>query len=168
MAEVEKYRIMFVCSGNTCRSPMAAAALSDMLPAKLRGGVQIESAGAFAAAGDPATPAAVAALERVGIKPGKHAARPLTAAMVHAADLILAMESVHRVAVLELDAGKQQDKVHLLHAFGMQEPRADEVVEDPYGGSPAHYEKCLARIRRHLERVVAYLEEQLTGLRPRR
>jgi protein-tyrosine-phosphatase len=158
----KKFRVLFVCSGNTCRSPMASAALSAMLPASLRERVVVDSAGAFTSGGQPATPAAVDALTRAGIDAPEHRSRALTRQLIVNADLILTMEPEHRAAVLELDPSAGE-RTHVLHVFATDEPRTEDQVHDPYGGSPEIYEESLSRIRRHLERVINYLEDVVSG-----
>ncbi|NLW07860.1 MAG: low molecular weight protein arginine phosphatase, partial [Clostridia bacterium] len=86
--------ILFVCTGNTCRSSMAAA-IAKHLAAERGLDIPIASAGIAARAGDPATPAAVEALAAMGIELGDHRARSLEAVMVHSADTILAMTARH-------------------------------------------------------------------------
>lgn len=141
---------------------MAEAMLAHLLPEPLRQQVDIESAGAFAVDGRPATPEAVAALAKAGIVAPEHRSRRLTRELVEAADLILAMGPAHRAAIQEL-APEKADAVHLLHAFHTTEPRAEDVVHDPIGGSAEVYDECLARIRRHLERVRRHLQAEVTG-----
>ena len=142
---------------------MASAALCTMLPGSLRERIAVESAGAFTSGGEPATPAAVDALGRAGIEAGEHRSRALTRELVRSADLILTMEPEHRAAVLELDPSAGE-RTHVLHVFATDEPRTEDQVHDPYGGSAEIYEESLSRIRRHLERVIIYLEDVVLSL----
>jgi protein-tyrosine phosphatase len=137
---------------------MAAAVLRHRLPEPTRDAVGVESAGAFTVDGKPATPTAVEALEREGIDPGTHRSRRLTAAIARDADLILTMEPEHRTAVLGL-VPELEDRVHLLHEFRAESEPAVDQVHDPYGGSAEIYAESLTRIRRHVDRVVRFVEE---------
>lgn len=147
---------LLVCTGNTCRSPMAAGLLRRILAEKLscredelpEKGYHVESAGTGAYAGAPATPEAVQALRPRGIDIAGHRSWPLTLEQVNRADYIFAM------------TGQQAENVR---ALGPQaEARLlrldDEDIEDPIGGSEEEYAACANRIenalRRRLEEVV--------------
>jgi protein-tyrosine-phosphatase len=137
---------LFVCSGNTCRSPMAAAIGDAEIAARLRAPLEAArradvlavSAGLSARVGAPMTPEALEALRSLGIPAGAHAARNLTAEMSHSADKIFCMTQAQRRAVIEMTP---------LAAFKTQCLDPDGDVEDPAGGSPAEYLNCAARIR---------------------
>ena len=83
--------VLVVCSGNTCRSPMAAAYLRQALAEAGAPGVRVESAGLHAVPGLPAAAEAQEAVARDGLSLAEHRSRPLDEAAVAAADLILAM-----------------------------------------------------------------------------
>jgi protein-tyrosine phosphatase len=158
----KEFHVLFLCSGNTCRSPMAVAALVDELPAELHDRVRIGSAGTGAAGGAPMSAGARGALERAGLAVPPHASRRLTTAMLRAADLVLAMEPAHVDAALALEPSAA-GRVHLLADFATGAERAGDGVDDPYGGSDEVYDACLARIRRHTHRVARHLHTQLAA-----
>ncbi|MED2970885.1 MULTISPECIES: low molecular weight protein arginine phosphatase [unclassified Fictibacillus] len=87
-------KILFVCTGNTCRSPMAAALLKYLG----KGKVEVRSAGVFAAEGAGASTHAVTAMSEKGI-PFKHESKPLTETLVRWADLVLTMTESHKHTV---------------------------------------------------------------------
>ncbi len=99
--------ILFVCSGNTCRSPMAEALARGLLAEKLhvppedleKKGVSVLSAGSFAMPGARATPQAVEAVKNLGADLSRHRSRPLTVELIHQADMIFAMSRNHRQAI---------------------------------------------------------------------
>ncbi len=93
--------ILFVCTGNTCRSSMAAA-IANHLQAERGLDIAVASAGMAAWEGAPATPAAVEAVAALGIDLRDHRARRVTAAMVAGADLVLTMEAAHRDRLQQL------------------------------------------------------------------
>jgi protein-tyrosine-phosphatase len=95
--------VLFVCTGNLCRSPMAEALFSLIARSRKRPEVKISSAGTWAAKGSRATPDALDVLETVGVDASDHRSRPLRRKHIEEADLIVAMTSVH---LLEI-----QDKV---------------------------------------------------------
>jgi protein-tyrosine phosphatase len=144
------YRVLLVCAGNTCRSPLAAAALRRALGAAGRR-VAVGSAGVSAAEGVPAAAPAVAVAERHGLDVGGHRARGLTAALVAEADLVLAMDVSQLEAVRRL-APAAAAKSHLLGDLGAGEARGIGVP-DPFGGRVEDYEDCLQLITEHVERI---------------
>jgi len=84
-------RVLFVCTGNTCRSPMAEAVFRQMVAGSaLAGQVSVSSAGTRAYEGDPVTPAALAALAQHGIR-HQGAARRLTPALLRQVDLVVVL-----------------------------------------------------------------------------
>jgi len=146
-----------VCTGNTCRSPMAAAALRSALgPEASR--IDVDSAGTAAWEGQPATRWAVEVAARAGIDLNEHRSRRATPDLVRAADWVLVMERAHLASVRAL--GAEPDHSHVLSEWpGAGEP--DLPIVDPFGGSLEAYEECWRRIRRHTERAAGQLIESL-------
>lgn len=128
--------ILLVCSGNTCRSPLAAAILAEKLAAAPDlGAMSVQSAGIAAWDGTPASEGSyLVALER-GLDLSSHRARMLTADQVRDADLILTMSDAHARRVAEL--GGEQKVYTLAEYAGNPDGRRD--VRDPMGGDVAGY-----------------------------
>jgi protein-tyrosine-phosphatase len=146
-------RILLVCSGNTCRSPLAAALLAARLATTTDlADIVVESAGTGARDGEPASEgSSVVALE-YGIDLAAHRSRMISADMVQHSDLILAMSSAHLRHVIALGGA---ESVHLLTAFA-GESGAD--VADPFGGGIATYRDAARQLDRLLASVVARLQ----------
>ena len=146
-------RILFVCTGNSCRSPMAEAIFRDILPADWRGRVEISSAGTAAWDGQPASPLAVEVLRDAGIDLSRHRARMLTRDMIENADLIVAMEFYHRDTIGRIapDAGRP-----ILILGELDEDRPSPDIDDPIGGDRAVYEQTSEELRGLLTRLIEY------------
>lgn len=128
--------ILLVCSGNTCRSPLAAAILTEkFVHANDFADSVVQSAGTAAWDGTPASEGSyLVALER-GLDLSGHRARMLTVDQVQVADLILTMSSAHTRRVAEL--GGEQKVFTLTDYVGNPDGRQD--VRDPMGGDVAGY-----------------------------
>ncbi|MBT9174113.1 MAG: Protein-arginine-phosphatase [Syntrophomonadaceae bacterium] len=128
-------KVFFVCSGNTCRSPLAEAFARHFLKLDGEAGWTVISAGLSALAGSPATPEAVTVAGEFGLDLSGHRARQLTGEMLDGADLVLVMTAVHKARVLE-KGPHLAGKVWLVkeYVYG-----AAEDVVDPFGGNLAVY-----------------------------
>lgn len=143
--------ILIVCSGNTCRSPLAAAILTEKLAADPDlAGITVQSAGTSAWDGTPASEGSyLIALER-GLDLSGHRARMLTADQVRDADLVLTMSEAHARRVAEL--GGEQKVFTLADYAGNPDGRRD--VRDPMGGDVAGYRDTAIILDALLERAV--------------
>lgn len=155
-------RLLFVCSGNTCRSPMAEALGRSLASALGLGGVEIRSAGTSALPGSPASEGARRATYRRGLSLEDHSATRLSPELIRWADKILAMGPSHVQVVEALGGG---GKAVMLGAFaGGPRPEGAEgdlAVPDPFGGDDEVYEETL----HILERYVTLAMKRMAGER---
>ena len=139
--------ILFVCTGNICRSPMAEALLKRILAREGLTGYVVRSAGVWAANGRPASPYAIQVMAKRGMDISRHRAHSLTRADVEEADLILAMASEH-VEVIETLLPQYRPKIHLLSEMA---GRHDDIA-DPGGGPLYEYLQCADELEDLIER----------------
>ncbi len=133
-------KVLFVCVGNVCRSPMAASLLRQRLSHRLPA-VTVESAGVAALVGEPADPIAVSLMNEQGVDLSRHRARQLTPGLASAFELILVMEDQQQQAVERIFPAAR-GRVHRLGRFGGFD------VPDPYRRSRTAFESSLALIER--------------------
>lgn len=140
-------RILFVCTGNTCRSYMAEYLYRNMLEQRMAAGdlsasaIAVSSAGIFATEGSAGTRMAEEVLaEEFGIESSMHRASMLTYDRAHEADLILTMTEGHRLAVVRAFPDLES-RVRTLGEYG-----GGQDVQDPFMGSYSTYSACANQI----------------------
>ncbi|MBN1589994.1 MAG: threonylcarbamoyl-AMP synthase [Pirellulales bacterium] len=143
--------ILFVCTGNTCRSPMAEQLARNLLAKRLDcspeeledRGVIVRSAGVAAGMGGKASSEAIQVMAEAKLDLTGHETHPLTDPLVRHADVIYTMTRSHRETIVAQwpDAG---DRTHVLCRDGSD-------IVDPIGGSKEHYARCARQIRDELE-----------------
>ncbi len=144
-------RILFVCTGNSCRSPMAELYFGELCRRAGRSDFLVRSAGTCTGEGAPLSRGAAGVMDVLNIDSSRFRSRCLTPALAAESDLIVAMTASHRQAVLAL-APDAAPKVHLLLDFD-----GGGDVPDPFGGSDAHYRAVFARMKPALENLANQL-----------
>jgi protein-tyrosine-phosphatase len=139
-------RILFICTGNTCRSPMAEA----ILKTKQIPGFEVKSAGVYAVNGAPASPNAKIVLAENGIDED-HSSTTLTTDQIDWATLILTMTASHKALILTAYP-HAADKIFTLKEYAQAEGNPD--VADPFGGGEQVYRKSFLEIQENIEKIL--------------
>ncbi|HZK00083.1 MAG TPA: low molecular weight protein arginine phosphatase [Tissierellaceae bacterium] len=141
-------KVLFVCTGNTCRSAMAEGLLKD-LAEKNYFQIEVKSAGVFAFDGDEASKNAVLALKDMDIDIENHRSQSISKELVEDADLILTMSKSHRESLI-MNYPQMADKIFLLNKYAFDE---DKDIVDPFGRDIHNYEITRDQILKALKNI---------------
>ena len=136
-------KVIFVCTGNACRSPMAEAIFKDLAK-----NVEVASAGTYASSNQKASPYAVKVCEKYGLDLTKHSSRNINTLKIDYDDLILTASSSHKDDLMKIYPN--------LEIYTIKEYAGCESVDiaDPIGGDFNRYETCFFEIKKSLEKIV--------------
>jgi len=150
----DSFRLLFVCTGNICRSPMAEGIIKVLLSPASDRRILVRSAGTHAADGLSAEPGAMRAARELGADIGGHRSRAIDGSLIAGADLILVMER-QQARFIRSMTHVTPDALRLLGEFagGAGTPE----IPDPYGGSFAVYRHCAEMIRGCLDGVIDFI-----------
>jgi protein-tyrosine-phosphatase len=153
----EAFRLLFVCTGNTCRSPLAEALARRGATDRGWDHFEVASAGVAASPGLAASDGSLRAAERHGLDLTAHRSRALTPEMAAWADLILVMSPGH---LLRLDEWDASSRAALLEPFalGDDEGGDHQGIPDPFGSGDEQYEETYRVLEKHVGRVLERLE----------
>ncbi len=143
--------ILFVCTGNTCRSPMAAA-LMNKLAIDEDLDVRIESAGIFATEGEPASNEAIIAMKKYDVDLLLHHAQQINSELIEKSDLILTMTEGQKMLFDDM----AKSKTYTLCEYA----GVEGDIEDPFGGDVEEYEEVAEEIYLALQAIVEKLGDK--------
>jgi len=149
----KKKTVLFVCTGNSCRSVMADYLLKDML--KDRHDVEVLSAGTAVYFHTSASNETVSVLKKEGIDASRHQSQPINSILLRKSDLILVMTRSHRQQVLERVPAVEK-RVYQLREFMHERPLYDGDLDipDPMGKSFEAYEESMMMIKAAVQKLV--------------
>ncbi len=148
--------VLFVCTGNTCRSPMAEALFRDLV--RDRADYQVSSAGVAAAPGMPASKHTAALLKERGLDLASFQSRMLDQPTLEQATHVFAMSSHHMAAIVD-EFPEQADKVYLVSEFVAEDALRGRDVSDPFGQGRAAYQETLSSLEKMLPSLLAYIDQ---------
>jgi len=151
-------RLVFICSGNTCRSPMAKGLFIKHLEERnieLQDNIEVITAGTHPNTGESASPGARTAMEEIGVDISDHKAQPVTESLLSEADWIVTMTRGHRDYLIRVFG--ENEKLFTLYGFLGQE----KDVLDPYGGDMDTYRDCRDELQQLMELLAEKLEREI-------
>jgi len=157
----KEFVILFICSGNTCRSPMAEKILEDMLSdSEVSGRVRVFSAGLNAFSGGELSLQARKIMQKEGVEISNHQVRPVNEEMLEGADLILTMTVQHKMSIFNLFPEIQKQKIYTLKEFAEDTDLLDQRIKK--------IDRLSSILKRERQKVLNSNKDKLERLKSRK
>jgi len=150
----DKFTVLFVCTGNSCRSPMAEGIFREKIPAAYKKKIRVWSAGTGSFDGSPPSQFAIEVCREHGIDISAHRSQALRKHHLAQSDIVFVMEKEHLKFIHELFPNYQEN-VYLLKAFDCEKKdRRKNEIPDPIGRSKRFYQKIFQELEKEIKRIL--------------
>lgn len=147
------YHVLFVCTANICRTPIAKYYLRSLIQQEnLSHFIQVDSAGTWAKTGFPAAENSLTVCKLHGLDASTHVSQQIDATMMKSADIILCMSETHKRDLLAIFP-QHKDKIFLLKEYARTDNHGNPTIPDPYGRKLYFYRMVYETIAGEIDRI---------------